>query len=209
MKIKTLSLVFLFAMQTSLLVAMDNYPFSVGASVAGKVGISTGTTPEGILNAVSFLGGADLAAMVYLPMSNDSRTGVFVELGYTNTPFGLKLWKQQDFSYMNQKWLTVSPILLMSGVSVGLEFGFNAFDDWIDDNNMFGMLPIAKDGFNVTLRVGYMHPVWTTPVGTLNFQINGTYNITGTNYRGDFTYSPVTLSLGLNYLFNLESGDDY
>lgn len=208
MKVKTLSLLFLFILQTTSLLALDNYPFSVGPSIAGKMGISTGTTPSGIQNAVSFLSGVDLAAMVYLPMSNDSRTGVFVELGYTNTPFGIKLWQEQKFSYMNQKWLTISPLLIMSGVLIGLEFGFNAFDDWVDDKKMFGNLPMKKDDFNVTLRVGFMHPVWTTPLGTLNFQLNGTYNITGANYL-DFTYSPVTLSLGLNYLFDLESGDGY
>ncbi len=212
MKIKILSLMFLFVLQTGSLLALDNYPFSVGVSIAGKTGVNAAEVPSGIQNAVSILSAMDAAAMVYIPMSNDSRTGIFVELGYTNTPFGLKQLgcsaTPSINSYMNQKWLTVSPILMMSGLSVGLEFGFDAFKDWVDGNNMFGLLPVKKDDFNVTLRVGYMYPVWATSVGTLNFQINGTYNITGANYS-NYTYNPATISLGLNYLFNLDAGDDY
>ena len=204
MKTKVLLLVSLLVLNTSSLLAFDNYPFSVGASIAGKMGVNASNVPNGIYNNLSFLKGVDLAAMVYLPMSDESRTGMFVEIGYTNTPFGLKQRETNFTSWMNQKWLTISPILLMSGVSVGLDFGFNAFDDVIDEDYlMFGNLPLAKDGFNVTLRAGYMYPVFTSSIGTLNFMFNATYNITGTTYRGDFTYNPATFSLGLNYLFNL------
>jgi hypothetical protein len=207
MKTFFLTPLLLLFLSASSLLALDNYPFSVGASIVGKVGVNAASTPSGIQNAVSFLKGIDAAAMVYLPMSDESRTGVFVELGYTNTPFGVKEYSQQQFSYINQKWLTISPIVMMSGLAIGLEFGFDAFNDYIDENQLFGNIPFKED-FNVSLRIGYMQPLLFSPVGVLNFIINGTYNITGSNY-GDYTYNPATISLGLNYLFNIAIGDSF
>ena len=208
MKIKFLSLFFLLVFETSLLLALDNYPFSVGASISGKMGINAASVPSGLQNAISILGGVDAAVLAYMPMSDDTRTGVFLEIGYTNTPFGLKQYGtgNNQTSYLNQKWLTISPIILMSGVAIGLEFGFNAFEDEVDKKYfMFGNMP-RKPDFNVSLRVGYMYPIFTNHIGSLNFHINATYNITGSDY-GDNTYSPATMSLGLNYLFNLETDE--
>ena len=207
MKTKFLILLFMLVFNTSSLLASDNYPFSIGASIMGKMGVSATTTPVGMQNALSFLEGVDASLMAYMPMSDDSRTGMFLEIGYTNTPFGIKLY-QGATSYYNQKWLTISPVLLVSGVEIGIEFGFDAFDDVVDKNGMFGNTP-RKPDFNVNLRIGYMYPMLTSSLGTLNFVAHGTYNVTGSDYwtNPDFSYTPVTLSLGLNYLFNLSLGE--
>ena len=211
MKNKFLLLLFVLVIQANSLLAfdLDNYPFSAGLSIAGKMGVNAANVPDGLQNSLSFLKGVDVAATVYLPMADDSKTGIFVELGYTNTPFGLKQYGTNATSFMNQKWLTVSPIVLMYGITLGLEFGFDAFGDAVDEKYvMFGFTP-RKPDFNVNLRVGFMQPLMSKPLGTLNFIINGTYNITGSDYWGDYTYNPATISLGLNFLFNLETSAEY
>ena len=182
----------------------NNYPFSVGASISGKMGINAAAVPDGVQNALSFAI-PDVGILGYLPMSDESRTGLFVELGYTNSPFGFKGYQENITWYYNQKFFTVSPYLLMSGFTVGLDFGFalggtvkidgktTKFDSWNND-------------LNVNLRVGGMIPIHTTSVGTLNFIINGTYLLTGSDYSGNYTYNPSSLGIGFNYLFNLERG---
>ena len=186
---------------TNSIFAADNYPFSVGASVLGKFGVNAAEVPQGTQNAISFLNGVDFALVGYMPMSEESKTGLFLELGYTNSPFGLKSTGFPEVYKVNAKFFTISPILLMSGFTVGLDFGFGLSTDY---NFSEYYRPMDND-INVNLRIGGIIPVYQNRIGALNFIINGTYSITGMQYSdGGFTYHPSSLSFGLNYLFNME-----
>jgi hypothetical protein len=187
--------------------SLDNYPFGAGISVLTKMGINASEVRTDYQNALSYLGGVDVAAMVYVPMANDSRTGVFFEVGYTNTPWAIKRYYDKEVSEINQKYLTISPIIMMSGFCIGADLGFKVFDNWVDEKVLFGLLPYDDD-FNLNLRIGGMMPLYTTEMGTLNFVVNASYSVTGSTC-GDVTYHPATISLGFNYLFDLESPDDY
>jgi len=187
----------------SMLVA-GNYPFSVGLSLAGKMGVNAAEVPQNIQNALSILKGADVGLLGYLPMSEDSKTGLFVELGYTNTPFGIGYYglPTSHNGHINQKFFTISPYILMYGFTVGLDFGFPLSKslERVDAT----LIPIEPD-ISASLRVGGMFPLHTSQIGTLNFTVNATYSITGLDYwNATYTYNPATLSIGLNYLFNLE-----
>jgi hypothetical protein len=171
------------------------------------MGINAAEVPNSIQNALSVLKGVDFALLGYLPMSEDSRTGLFVELGHTNTPFGIKYYglADRDNGHINQRFFTISPYLLMSGFTIGLDFGFALKLRESDLNNVTANLIPMKSDINVNLRIGGMVPLLTSDLGTLNFIVNGTYSFTGLSYCGTaYTYRPSTLSMGLNYLFNLE-----
>ena len=201
-----LILILLLLFSSNLSKASDNYPFSVGVGLMAKSGINVASVPDGLQNAFSIYEGVDIAALLYLPMSDDTRTGVLLEAAYTNVPFGLKYYGDPKYNgNAVQRWLNISVSVMLSGVIVGLDFGFDAFKDKYDvffDNTQ--TVPLSKNDFNANLKVGGIVPVYESQLGCLNFYIMGTYNITGIDYRGDYTYNPVTLGLGLNYLFNLE-----
>jgi len=197
-----LAFLFMLIFANKALVSADNYPFSAGLSVSGKMGINAAKVPDGIQNNPSLLKGVDFGVLGYLPMSEDSRTGLFVELGYTNTPFALKNYATNITGHINQKLLTISPYLLMSGFTIGLDFGF-ALSKTVDPEVLI-FTPMDND-INVNIRVGGMIPLHTSSIGTLNFIANATYSLTGLQYlQTAYTYQPSTLSIGLNYLFNLE-----
>jgi len=185
----------------SMLVA-GNYPFSVGLSLAGKMGVNAAEVPEGTQNALGFAV-PDVGLLGYLPMSEDSKTGLFVELGYINTPFGLKGYKENITRHINQKFFAISPYILMSGLTIGLDFAF-ALSGTVRVKDVTTDFTPWNNDLNVNLRVGGMIPLHTSSIGSLNFIINGTYALTGADYSGNYTYNPATLSIGLNYLFNLE-----
>jgi hypothetical protein len=183
--------------------AMDNYPFSAGLTISGKMGVNAAEVPSGINNALAILSGVDVALVGYLPMSEDSKTGLFVELGYTNTPFSLKYYGSDISGDVNQKFITISPVVLISGFTAGLDFGFNL--DTKMDKNILHLAPLDDD-ININVRLGGMVPLYTHSLGILNLVANAAYSITGSTYMGgNYTYHPTTLSIGLNYLFNLES----
>ena len=204
MKKIVLSLFIVSVLSFGSLSASTNYPFSAGISISGKIGVNAAEVPNGVQNALSVLKGVDIALLGYLPMSENSKTGLFVELGYTNTPFGLKYYGTNETGHINQKLITISPLFLMSGFVVGLDFGFAA-STAVDDNVVANLLPM-ENSLNVNVRVGGMIPLHTSKIGVLNFTANATYSLTGSDYwQGAYTYNPTTLSIGLNYLFNLEN----
>jgi len=154
--------------------------------------------------------------MIYLPMSDDTRTGVLAEVTYNNVPFGMKWHHSQQFversSWAVQKWLNISVSLMLSGFIAGIDFGFDAFNDWTDDKaGIFasGNWPLAKNDFNINIKFGGMIPFYYLKShdgydwGIFNFSVIGTYNITGADYQV-YSYNPFTIGIGLSFLFNLE-----
>lgn len=201
MKNKFLTTMFLLLAATSSIFAADNYPFSIGASISTKFGVNAAAVPDGTQNALLFLRGADFALSGYMPMSEDSKTGLFLELGYTNLPFGLKQTGFNEVYEVNTKFFTISPVLLMSGFTIGADFGFALSTNY---NYLIEYAPMDND-INVNLRVGGMIPLYQNKIGALNFIIHATYSITGMQYGySDHTYHPSAISLGLNYLLNIE-----
>jgi hypothetical protein len=182
--------------------AQENYPVGVGINLSGKMGINAADVPQGWQNNVAVLKGIDVGIFGFMPMANDSRTGIVLELAYTNMPFNLKSYDYGDITELNTKFITLSPYLLFSGFTVGVDIGFN-LDNEIENGSAL-LLPYDND-LNVNVRVGGMIPIHQSDLGVFNFIANATYSLTGSNYAGGgFTYNPATLSLGLSYLFNLE-----
>jgi hypothetical protein len=180
-----------------------NYPYSIGLSISGKAGMNAASVPQGVQNTPHFLEGVDVAALGYIPFTDDSRIGLILEVGYSNTPFGLKLYETKEKSYINQKCISISPLFLLEGFTIGFDIGVAQLDTWVDDNKMFGVNNMPEDDFRMNLRLGGMIPLNTTKVGTLNLCINATYAIVGSEYNNG-TYNPVTMAFGFNYIFNLE-----
>ncbi|MDR0926208.1 MAG: hypothetical protein LBO69_00390 [Ignavibacteria bacterium] len=205
---KYLLVLSMLVITSSSLFAQDNYPFSLGVSASvGAIGTNTSHTPRGIGNVIDFFDSWNAAAVGYLPMADDSRTGVFIEIGITNAAWGMKLDTFGFKGYINQRLFTVSPILMMSGFTFGIDFGF-AEKYTIKEDFSLEYMPYQND-LNASIRIGYMQPLYTTSFGTLNVHGNFTYSVTSPTYYGDYDYTPLTLNIGLNYLISLGYDEGY
>jgi len=137
--------------------------------------------------------------------------------------------------YFSQRAFTISPLFVLSGFVVGVDIGFPGavkhpdvtikninINDISRINEVARLVPMSND-VDVSFRMGCIIPVFTSSAGTLNFIANLTYQITGIDYMynyetvispsltvtqkkiSSYTYNPLTVGVGVNYLFNLNN----
>lgn len=210
---KLLTLIFIFTTLT-LTASAQNYPFGLGVSAAGKAGINTSFVPNGFKNAAAIYPGVDISALVYFPFDNEgnNRNGVMGEISYSHTPFRINDHQGDNGGNIEIPYIGASIKLMMSGFYIGVELAFTneaVCEDFIYNN---GFTPLDED-MGVNLNLGYMHPIARFgehgSLGTLNFFTNVGYGLSGTQFQVNRNYHPANLSLGLNFMFNMEAEDDY
>lgn len=210
---KLITLIFVFTALT-LTASAQNYPFGLGVSAAGKAGVNTSFVPNGFKNAVAIYPGVDISALVYFPFDNEgnNRNGVIGEISYSHTPLRINDYQGNNGGNIAMPYIGASIKLMMSGFYIGAELAFTSeaeCEDFIYNN---GFAPLDED-MGVNLNLGYMHPIARFgehgSLGTLNFFANVGYGLSGTQFQVNRNYHPATLSLGLNFMFNMEAEDDY
>lgn len=196
-----------------------NYPLSVGPYLGIRGGVNTTDPPEGIKNAFSISSLPDFGVTGYLPLSDEQKMGAVLDLGYHTISYGQKFDADEDMNWvLNLNYFNIGPAFSFNGFLIGLNVGVplggtNSSDDEEIQQFLLGgeeEIDIEADHMAtiVELRLGGMIPLVKTETGRLNFIIDAGYFLTGvadSKELGDDenNYHPVTLRLGLNYLFNL------
>ena len=209
----------------------NNFPISVGPYLTLKAGVNT-TTVDGMQNAVNFNGMPDLGVTAYIPFSEKSPIGGFLDLGLCTHSFGLKLISEKtggfgDITWKNYyQYFNISPNLYLGGFTLGFNFGFPIsakFKDYeIDNPNIssleqyLGENEADSENLNTLIEVtiGGMIPVLADETGRLNIIIRASYTFSNLYEGSDnlnqlFKVSypeiiPASVSLGIDYLFNIQ-----
>jgi len=182
--------------------ATKKLSMGLGAYINGKIGINAAEVMPGIKNNI-LLGGPDFGIIGCVPLSEDMSTAGMLEVGYTSLPFSTKIelvGKNVEYVF---KYVTISPQFFISGFTVGLDIGFH--NATYLNGTETSIYNSAAEGIYTAVKLGGMFPVLTNELGALSVALNGSYALTGIGNEGEkYPFHPASLSLGLNYMFNLE-----
>lgn len=187
----------------------------VGPFITGKGGVNTIDPPQGIKNGFAVVPLPDFGVSVFFPFTPNDQTGAVLDLAYSSYAYQLKIYANEDvnrverFSYFN-----IGPSFYFSGFTAGLNIGIPMGGQISESKNSPQKDIKSEDmAMLLELKIGAMLELVNTPVGSLNFIIQGGYALSNL-YKSEslrFNPQPAQLSLGLNFLFNTINihEDDY
>jgi hypothetical protein len=205
------------AAQEGMLVEEEVVNTRFGPYYSFKAGINGGNTPMGRQNAITFNGIPDFGALIIFPLGNSPNIGVALDLGYSTFSFGTKNFDTGEKYSETFSYVAFTPSMYFGGFLLGLSVGFPVAANW-GANIDIDKLNIISD-----IRLNYTYILKADEVGSLGVFLQASYMLTGAfkDFGGDDPlkeyipavtpqtlnnyYNPrvVSLSLGVNYLFNM------
>ena len=207
------------------------FPPEIGLSIGYKCAVNGFPNPQGRKNGIAFNNIPDVGITSYIPLDFTYNLGLYFDIGYNTNTFLMKYnYDINTKEYLTKdrmrfSYITISPTFNHCGFQLGFSVGFPVSADWEGIN-------IKTDNLRnvIELKAGYSYPLYYDKVGRLNIFLNATYSLNGiyndftkydplknvvpaidnqtiTNY---YNPRPVSIQLGLKFLFNLiELPDEY
>ncbi|MGA2298136.1 MAG: hypothetical protein ABSG15_11365 [FCB group bacterium] len=198
--------------------SQENYPLGMGLFLSLKSGVNGVASPAGRKNKIAFNGLPDFGITSYVPVGVETKLAFTFDLAYSTYAYSVISNDYQNRFTLRYSYLAFSPNIHFDGVIFGFNFGYPiaaSYGATIDRKNL---------SLLAECRLGGIIPVYTDEKGRLNIVVLGGYMLTGI-YK-DFTkddplilsippepynlwtkaYNPraLSLSVGVNYTFNLE-----
>ncbi len=190
---------------------------SFGGGLNAKLGYNISDLPYDIGSGINV--GFDIDAIYYMPMSDDKESGLMITASYHSYPFGLTLKSiAGDISQThNYTYLAIGGDFVYNNLMAGINLGlFPISGSRTESGNSFE-LNSSLMGTTIDARIGYMYNIFEDEgssanlVGRLSYTISPIYkeNLTGirnevTSETMQYNFTPLTLSVGVNYLFKME-----
>lgn len=187
----------------------------VGPFITGKGGVNTIDPPQGIKNGFAVVPLPDFGVSVFFPFTPNDQTGAVLDLAYSSYAYQLKIYANEDVNWVERfSYFNIGPSFYFSGFTAGLNIGIPMGGQISESKNSPQKDIKSEDmAMLLELKIGAMLELVNTPVGSLNFIIQGGYALSNL-YKSEslrFNPQPAQLSLGLNFLFNTINihEDDY
>lgn len=197
--------------------AAEIYPLGAGLFVAGKAGVNTLDSPDGVKNGYVFNSMPDLGLQVYIPFGSETNLGATIDFAYLNHQYLFKLYGNEDVNWKDElAYFAISPNIHISGFLIGMNFGFplSAKSENDIEENEF-TYEYDKDNLNtlIDFHLGGLIPVYADDFGRLNLYIQAEYAISKlfnndltTKHLSEntqkFNIQPAGLKMGLSYIIN-------
>lgn len=212
--------------------AAQPYEMGLGAHLRLKAGVNTASIPEGEKTFTTFNGIPDFGATFYVPFDKENNIGAIFEAGYLTNSYGQRflaagLLPDIDAT-VKLNYIGISPNISLGVFSLGMELGIpvgGSISVPGFETSFLGQkfttpdttVSIKSDSMAVLvgLRAGVAIPLMQDENGRLNLVILGSYALTGavknfseTDINGrplsdSYNPKPVSLSIGVSYLFSL------
>jgi hypothetical protein len=184
----------------------DIFPFGFGMFVAGKAGVNTLDSPEGIKNGMSINGMPDIGLQVYVPFGGESNIGATLDMAYISYSYKFKLYGNETINWIDKiSYFSISPNFHLSGFLLGFNFGFPMSAESGTSSYLFNT---ANMNTWIDVHFGGLIPVYKDNFGRVNLYIQGEYalsevfaNKVGYNSI-PFNIQPAALKIGISYIFN-------
>lgn len=184
----------------------DIFPFGFGLFVAGKAGVNTLDSPEGIKNGMSINGMPDIGLQVYVPFGGESNIGATLDMAYLAYSYKFKVYKNESVNWTdNISYFSISPNFHLSGFILGFNFGFPISAESGTSNYFFNT---ANMNTWIDVHFGGLIPVYKDNFGRVNLYIQGEYALSEVftnkvDYNSiPFNIQPAALKIGISYIFN-------
>lgn len=187
----------------------------VGPFITGKGGVNTIDPPQSFKNGFAVVPLPDFGVSVFFPFTPNDQTGAVLDLAYSSYAYQLKIYANEDVNWVERfSYFNIGPSFYFSGFTAGLNIGI-PMGGQISESKNLPQSDIKSEYMAMLfeLKIGAMLELVNTPVGSLNFIIQGGYALSNL-YKSEslrFNPQPAQLSLGLNFLFNTINihEDDY
>ena len=200
--------------------------FSFGPFMSLKSGANGGAFQDGRKSSLTFNGIPDFGFTLYMPTSQTGPLGVSFDLGYSSYSYNIQntetLNPNNGTTYTSKfSYLALSPYFHISYFQLGFCFGVPISGSSINDIKPKDMNPLAE------FRIRGEYTVISDAEASMNVFLVAGYMLTGVfkdygyndplkdaipavpNDNTTNRYNPrvVSVSLGVNYLFNMLSGN--
>lgn len=207
---KILAFCYILITSSTIMFAFDNvnFPMGIGPDIGYRMGMNT--TDQGNLfkNSLAFSNMPDIGAQFYLPFEGTEKLGMLFNAGYYTIPYALtNSITDATINYYNN-YIAFGADIYYMGFTAGLNYGLISSAKMEDYD-------LPTDNYNNMLefRLGTHIPIMENSSGRLNLNARLGYFLTGLlvdqAVSGSYNINPVTLSVGISYLFNLIPEDDY
>ncbi|ROL57027.1 hypothetical protein D9V84_06280 [Bacteroidetes/Chlorobi group bacterium Naka2016] len=207
---KIVALVFLFT--TISLFAQNEYwgvkttpSFQLGVYVTGKGCINTVDPPQGIKNDFQLSKMPDIGAKFSYKFEGTTNTKIFADISYLSAYMKYKLYNNSSINWTNEfHYINFGVGVELSSFLISLNLGIPTSGKWGVTQGLSYDIETKDLSTMLQLRVGAAIPIVESELGSLNFLIHADYFLVGALSQ-DSNYNPriASLSLGLNYMFNL------
>ncbi len=178
--------------------------YQLGIFLTGKGCVNTVEPPQGIKNDFQLSKLPDFGLKFSYKFTGTD-TKLFADVSYLSTFMKYKLYNNPTINWINE----------FHYVNIGLGFEFSSFllslNIGLPSSGKLGItqgnsIELKKDEMNTMfqIRVGASIPIVQDVLGDLNFIVFADYFLVGV-LKQDSNYNPriASLSIGLNYMFNL------
>ncbi|MGC9077573.1 MAG: hypothetical protein ACP5I9_02315 [Candidatus Kapaibacteriota bacterium] len=177
----------------------------VGVYITGKGCVNTVDPPQGVKNDFQLSKMPDLGLKFSYRFEGTSNTKIFGEISYLSAYMKYKLYNNSSVNWVNEfHYINFGVGFEFSNFLISMNLGLPSSGKW--STSLGYSNELAKEDMNtmLQLRVGAIIPIVKDNTGDLNFLIHADYFLVGALSQ-DSNYNPriVSLSLGLNYMFNL------
>lgn len=204
--------------------SQDNYNMCIGTYISAKMGINGVNPPNGRQNGINFNSLPDFGMEYYVPLSMTSQLGLLFDLGYSTYSYKIKAYPYLlntfitwDSVFTHQySYVTLGTNLFFDGMTLGFNIGFPS-----SAKLMTATIKTSDLSTILELTIGGRINLFGDETGRFTLYINGGYMISGI-YKDFAKSDPInnlfkppqtltnifnpraaSLSLGLNYMFNL------
>ncbi len=176
----------------------------LGIFITGKGCINTVEPPQGIKNDFQLSNVPDFGIKFSYRFAG-SNTKLFADLSYLSTYMKYKLYNNYSINWTNEfHYINIGTGFEFSNFLISLNLGIPSSGKWGITQNFSINLETQDMSTMLQLRVGATLPIFKDVIGDLNFVIFADYYLVGALSQ-ESNYNPriASLSLGLNYMFNL------
>ena len=196
--------------------AQYNYPLSAGPFLSAKTGYNTSYSPWERKNLLGFNGLPDFGFSFYIPASDEFKLGWMFDFALSTYSYRVKGINDEKKFSLKYSYFALCPGFHYSGIYAGINLGLPVFADY--------GVKLESDKLNILaeVRVGGIIPVIEDETGRVNILFHCGYMLTGIykdfvkddpllqhfppdslqNITSEFNPHAISLSLGLNYMFN-------
>lgn len=189
---------------------------SIGPFFSFKGGVNGSYIPVGRQNEIAINVVPDFGVSYFMPLSQTKDLGLSCDLAYSSYIYKIKNFSNSEVFKHRYSYISLAPSFHWSYLSMGFNFGYPVSADYGPT------IDVSKLNFLVEFRLCGMYPLMEDEKARLNIFIQAGYLLTGLfkdfgkddpllltipaeteNISNKFNPRPVSLSIGLNYLFSI------
>lgn len=209
-------------------------PKSYGIFIGAKAGVNANDAPSGIQNAIMINRAPEFGGIFYAPLSENENLGFIAELAYSRQSFNLEGYFSKNEYNNSYDYIVFSPSIFLKGFklgfALGLPLGGECGDNSVSSKDMNayaafkigGEIPLYEDEsgrLNVFISGEYSLTRTISSFET-NFKKFDVYKESlayqeennpyikpefKNTITQDLSFRPASITIGLNYYFNMRS----